>query len=263
MRFKTRLFVILWLAGLAGVLSFLLVDLSALVAILPVPAGKQIPKITLALKALSLIQPTAILSLAVLVGVALASKVGLSSPVAEAAAAGGVQLSSAFKRQVIPGVVGGLAGGIAIVLTTMLARRSLPSEVAVRIAELGKLIPLPTRLLYGGITEELLLRWGLMTLLVWAAWRLLQKGENKPKNVYFIVAILISSVVFGIGHLPIAFMLLPEATLALTLYVVVANSMFGLIAGYLYWKKGLESAMIAHMLAHVVLLTASYLGAYF
>lgn len=262
MSFKTKLFATLWLAGMTGVLSLLLVDLNALIAILPVRAGTEIPTITPALRLLSLIQPAIILLVAVLVGVALAPKVGLSSPVAEAVAGGG-QLSSAFKPQIIPGLVGGLAGGVAIVLTALLAKSFLQPEVTTRIAELGKILPLPTRLLYGGIIEELLLRWGLMTLLVWAAWRLFQKGQNKPKPAYFVGAILISSLVFGIGHLPIAFLLLPEATFALTLYVIVANSIFGLIAGYLFWKKGLESAMIAHMLAHVVMLTASYFGAYF
>ncbi len=262
MRFKTRLFVILFLAGLAGVFSFLLVDLSALVANFTLPAGTEIPRFTPAIKLLSLIQPAILLSLAVFVGVALASKVGLSSPVAEAAASGG-QMSSALKPQIVPGLIGGLGGGIAVVLTAWLWKPFLPPEVVPRIAELGRLLPLTTRLLYGGITEELLLRWGLMTLLVWAPWRLLQKGKNKPKPTYFVVAILISSVIFGIGHLPIAFLLFSEATATFIFYVIAANSVFGLIAGYLYWKRGLESAMIAHMLAHVVMLTASYLGAYF
>lgn len=262
MNVQIKLFLILLTAGLLGVFSFLLVDLSALIAILPIPAGTEIPSITPALKLLSLIQPAVILFVAILVGVAMAPKVGLSSPVAEAVAGGG-QLSSAFKPQIIPGLVGGLAGGVAIVLTALLWKSFLPPEVITRIAELGKILPLPTRLLYGGITEELLLRWGLMTLLVWAAWRLFQKGQNKPKPAYFVSAILISSVVFGIGHLPIALLLVPQATAALIVFVVAANSLFGLIAGYLYWKKGLESAMIAHMLAHVVMLTASYFGAYF
>ena len=34
-RFKARLFLILWLVGLAGVLSILLIDLPALIAALP------------------------------------------------------------------------------------------------------------------------------------------------------------------------------------------------------------------------------------
>jgi hypothetical protein len=262
MKDKTKLFLILWLAGSAGVFSFLLVDLPALLSILSLPSGTQIPPITPAIKLLSLIQSLVLLSLAVFTGVALASKVGLSSPVAEAAASG-KEISSALKPQIVPGLIGGLAGGLAIVLTASLSKPFLSPDAVGRITELGRHVPLPTRVLYGGLTEELLLRWGLMTLLVWAAWRLLQKGRNEPKSSYFVGAILISSVVFGIGHLPIAFMLIPEATFALTIYVIVGNSIFGLIAGYLYWKRGLESAMIAHMLAHVVLFTASYFEAYF
>jgi len=262
MRFNTRLFVILLLAGLLGVLSILLIDLDALVAILPIPVGTEIPTITPALKLLSLIQPAVILSVAVLIGVVLASKVGLSSPVAEAAASGG-DMISAFKPQIAPGIIGGLAGGVAIVLIALAWKPLLPLEAAQQISEFGKFVPLPTRLLYGGITEELLLRWGFMTLLVWAAWRLFQKGQDRPKAACFIGAIVISSVVFGIGHLPIAFMLFPEPTLALMLFVIVGNSTFGLIAGYLYWKNGLESAMLAHMSAHVIMFTASYFGAYF
>lgn len=262
MNVQIKLFLILLAAGLLGVFSLLLVDLPALIAILPIPAGTEIPPITPGLKILSLVQPSVILFVAALVGVALASKVGLSSPVAEAAASG-TDLVSALKPQIVPGIVGGLTGGVAIVLVGLLSKPFLPSEVVALIAEFGKLMPLPTRLLYGGITEELLLRWGLMTLLVWAAWRLIQKGRNKPKSAHFVVAILISSAVFGIGHLPVALLLVPQATAALIVFVVAANSLFGLIAGYLYWKKGLESAMIAHMLAHVVMLTASYFGVYF
>ncbi|MFN0139754.1 MAG: CPBP family intramembrane glutamic endopeptidase [Pyrinomonadaceae bacterium] len=255
------MFLVLWLAGLAGILSFLLVDLDALLAILPIPAEREIPPMPV-LKLLSLIQQAIILSVAVLVGVVLASRVGLSSPVAEAAASGGDSVS-AFRPQIIPGIIGGIAGGVSLVLSAAVLKPFLAPEVLARLSEYGKILPLPTRLLYGGIIEELLLRWGLMSLLVWAAWRLFQKGRGQPKPVFFVGAILVSSLVFAIGHLPIAFMLFPEPTLALTLFVIVSNSVFGLIAGYLYWKTGLESAMIAHALTHVVMFTASYFGAYF
>lgn len=36
-------------------------------------------------------------------------------------------------------------------------------------------------------------------------------------------AIVISSLVFGVGHLPAAYMILPEAAAAPPLYVIVAN----------------------------------------
>jgi Type II CAAX prenyl endopeptidase Rce1-like len=258
MNFKIRLFVILWVAGVVGVLSFLLVDLKALLAQLPVPAGTEIPPVTPAIKLLSLVQPTVLLSIAVLIGVALASKVGLSSPVAEAAAGSG-QLGSALKPQIIPALIGGLLGGVGVILNWFLWKPFLPPEFLARSVELNKLLPLPTRLLYGGFTEELLLRWGLMTLLVWAAWRLFQK-KGEPRTSYFISAIIASSVIFGLGHLPFVFAIIPNASVPLILYVIAGNSFFGLIVGYLYWRKGLESAMIAHMLAHVVMLAAIFFG---
>jgi len=115
-------------------------------------------------------------------------------------------------------------------------------------------------LLYGGITEELLLRWGVMTLLVWLAWRLFQKGKGKPSAFWFVSAIITSSVIFGMGHLPLVRALGVNFTVAIVGYIVVANSLFGFIAGVLYWKRGLEAAIIAHMLTHVVIIAALYLG---
>ncbi|MEQ1646329.1 MAG: CPBP family intramembrane glutamic endopeptidase, partial [Pyrinomonadaceae bacterium] len=262
MNVKVKLFIILFAGGFAGVLSLVLLDLNALIAILPLPPGTEMPMSISALKLLSLVQPTVILAVAVLIGVGLSSKVGLSSPVAEAAASRS-NWASALKTQIVPGVIGGLAGGLTVVSIAAILTPFLSHEVLTRLGEFGNVAPLPLRLLYGGITEELLLRWGLMTLLVWAGWHLFQKGKGRPRSVCFVAAILISSFIFAIGHLPVAFMLFPEPTPALVLFVIFGNSAFGLVAGWLYWKKGLESAIIAHALTHVVMFSASYFGAYF
>jgi hypothetical protein len=257
-----RLFLILFVLGLIGVLSFLLVDLSALVGLFPMPPGEQAPTITPALKLLSLIQPIVLLALAVLAGVVLAPRVGLSSPYVESIAAGRPSLS-ALRPQLVPAVLGAVVGSVCILLTASAVRQVLTADVNDRLSALGTLLPLPMRLLYGGIVEELLLRWGLMTLLVWIGWRLFQKAQNKPSSITFVVAILLSSLVFAVGHLPVAVMLVGEITTAIVFFVIVANSAFGIVAGYLYWKYGLESAIVAHMLVHVVLVLASRLGAYF
>ena len=259
MKSRTRLFVILWIAGMAGVLSFLLVDLSALLANLPVTAGQTPPFSPWVLKLLSTIQTSVIVSVAVLVGVVLASRVSLFSPAAEAAAGEG-NVVAALKPQIVPGLIGGVVGGVAVLSTWILWRSFLPVEFVTRAERLNKFLPFPTRLLYGGIVEELLLRWGLMTLLVWLMWRLLQKGQGKPQGIFVVIAIVISSVVFGMGHLPLASALGVHFTAAIVSYVVTANSLFGFIAGFLYWKKGLEAAVIGHMVTHVVLITAIYFG---
>jgi hypothetical protein len=257
MSYKARLFWILWTAGIAGVLSFLLVDLSALIAAMPVPPGAppvELPPPAL-LKIVSLIQPAVIVTVAVLVGVWLAERVGLHSPAAEAVARGD-GFFTALKPQIVPGVIAGLVAGVAIVSTWVVAKPFFSTEFVTRAQDFNKFMPHITRILYGGFTEELLLRWGVMTFLVWAVWRLLQKGEGAPRTIYFVAAIVISAVIFGIGHLPLASMLSGGLTAPLVIYVITSNSIFGLVAGFLYWKRGLEAAIIAHMSAHLVLITA-------
>jgi hypothetical protein len=256
---RSRLFLILWLAGMAGVLSFLLVDLSALLANLPATAGTEMPLPPLVIKLISIIQPTILLGVAVFVGVRLAPAVGLSAPVAEALARGD-DLASALKLQIIPGLISGMVAAIALLSSWILLKPFLPPLFVTRAEKFNATLPLLTRLLYGGITEELLLRWGLLTLLVWVAWRLFQKGRGTPRAVYFVGAIVVSSVVFGIGHLPIASALGFGFTLPIVAFIVIGNSVFGLIAGFLYWLKGLEAAIIAHMSAHLVIIAAIYVG---
>ncbi len=238
-----------------GILSFLLVDLSALIAAVPASGEPvELPPPAL-LKVLSLMQPTILMTLAVLAGVALAGRVGLHAPAAEAWAARRSYIA-ALRPQVLPGIVAGLAGGVAIVLTWVVAKPSLTPEFISAAEQFNKILPPVTRFLYGGLTEELLLRWGVMTLLVWVASRVLQRGQGEPKAVYVVGAILLAAVLFGVGHLPIASMLNGGLTVPLTIYVITANSIFGIAAGFLYWRRGLEAAMIAHIFAHVVLIIA-------
>ena len=254
---KTRLFLILWLAGMSGVLSLLLVDIQALVAALPVPEGEPPPELPppALLKLVSTLQPAVLTSLAVLLGVWLAPRVGLHSPAAEAFA-NGDPILPALTPQIFPGIIAGLASGVAIVATWVIAKPFMPEQFLVRAEGFNNLIPNAVRFLFGGITEEILLRWGMMTFLVWLAWALLKKATGKVPGIYFISAIVISAIAFGLGHLPLASVLAGELTLPIVLYVVVANSLFGFVAGFLYWRRGLEAAMIGHMFAHVVLVTA-------
>jgi hypothetical protein len=225
----------------------------------PAREGTSLPASLWLLKLLSLIQPTLLVAAAVFAGVSLAPKVNLSAPAFEASARGD-SFIAALKPQIISGVIAGLIAAVVIVLSWALLKPFLPVEFAVRAETFNRLVPLPTRLLYGGITEEILLRWGLLTLLVWAAWRVFQRGRRQPGAVCFVGAILVSSIVFGVGHLPVTVAIGGPLTLPVVAYIITANSVFGLIAGYLYWRKGLEAAITAHMLAHVGIVSASYLG---
>ncbi len=278
---KTRLVVILWLAGMAGVLSFLLIDLTALIEALPLPEGTASPELPSPelLKLVALIQPTVLMSLSVLIGVWLAPKVGLHAPASEALAERN-PFMPALRPQIVPGLVAGLASGVAIVAVWVITKPFLPAEFVARALEFNKFIPHAVRVLYGGFTEELLLRWGLMTFLVWILFAIFGKPaarsakdeaavstdesvrepnpSSRPSGIFFIIAIVVSAVVFGLGHLPVASLLAGGLTVPIVIYVITANSIFGIVAGFLYWRRGLEAAMLAHIFAHVVLVAAIY-----
>jgi len=68
---KTRLFLVLFSLGFLGVASLVLIDVSAIIALIPGIDAPTMPPALL--KLLSLVQPSVILALAVVIGVALAT----------------------------------------------------------------------------------------------------------------------------------------------------------------------------------------------
>lgn len=66
-------------------------------------------------------------------------------------------------------------------------------------------------------------------------------------------AIVISTVLFGLGHLPVTAALTVITPLVVA-RAIVLNGIGGLVFGWLYWKKGLEYSIVAHFAADIVLL---------
>lgn len=112
-------------------------------------------------------------------------------------------------------------------------------------------------ILYGGMTEELVARFFVMTLIVWLLAKLTNKSHENIPAAYFYIGIIGASLLFGLGHLPTTVQIFGEITALIVLRGLVLNGILGIWFGYLYWKKGLEYAMIAHMSAdlflHVIL----------
>ncbi|MEN6574598.1 CPBP family intramembrane glutamic endopeptidase [Methanobacterium aggregans] len=105
---------------------------------------------------------------------------------------------------------------------------------------------------YGGINEEILLRLFLMTFIAWIIFKIKKTEEGKPTNNGMWLAIVLAAVIFGAGHLPAA-MALTTLTPLVIVRTIILNAVGGIIFGWLYWKKGLESAMISHFSADIVL----------
>jgi hypothetical protein len=239
---RVALGVVLWLAGMLGVLAFTLVPLPAQLVVRPL----RIPPWLV--QAIGLVQSAAMLGVAVAIGTRLAPQVGLAAPAFEALVARR-SVPRALLPQLLPGVVGGLLG--AAVLRAFASRGPVALD---EVVASGFDPSLTVRVLYGGVTEELLLRWGVMTLLLWLLSlpvRWLRGRDRRPGGVLVAIAVLLSAILFGLGHLPTVVAFGGELTRAVVLHVVLGNLLFGSVTGVLFWCWGLEAAMLAHALAHV------------
>ena len=236
-----KLFLGTWLAGLPGVAAFAWLVLPILVADRPLPLPLWVVQLA------SASQSAALLAVAAFLGATLAHKVNLSTPTLIAFLEA-KSISKSLRQQLIPGIIGGIIGAAILWLFTRFA----PDVLAQAQAKFS--MPALVRLLYGGITEEILIRWGFMTLFVWLFWRFIQKGKGSPSAVIMYAAIVISALFFGIGHLPAVSAMMGSISPCVAVYIVTANAAFGLVAGWLFWRFGLESAILAHVLAHATTL---------
>lgn len=69
-------------------------------------------------------------------------------------------------------------------------------------------------------------------------------------------AIVVSAVLFGVGHIP-ALAQAVSLTPALVARTVLLNAVAGFLFGWLYWRRSLEVAMVAHASFHVPLVVLS------
>lgn len=233
-----KLLALMFAIGLPGVVAVAWLVTPTLLAGRELPAPLDVVVIATA------IQSAVLLAIAAAIGAWLAPRVGLHAPLLEAWLTGR-STSTVLQAQWLPGLIGAAFGAGLLHAFVLLAPEPL-SALQDRTS-----MPLLARVLYGGLTEEVLVRWGLMTLLLWLFWRVVQGGVGEPSAAIAWAAIIVSALVFGLAHLPTVSALLGELRGAVPVYVVFANAAFGLVAGFLYWRHGLEAAAIAHVGAHL------------
>jgi len=191
--------------------------------------------------ALTLVQPALLTGLAILAGTRLGPRVGLGAPLIEALL--GRDGTGRVLRWQLPAAAAGGAFAAAVLIGYARLVGAAPGAAGVMVP------PLVTRLLYGGVVEELMMRWGLMSAAVWAFWKLSRSAEP-PVSAYW-GGVLAAALLFALGHLPIL-LLAGGADPGLIAAVLIGNAAPGIVFGWLYWRRGIEAAMLAHGLAHLI-----------
>lgn len=255
-----RRFAALFAAGFAGVLA-LAPTLPAMLRGAPIPpeAWEALPPMPV-LVALSLIQPTLLLAGAVALGLVLAPGLGLRSHLSESAAGEAPGLR-ALPREAPLALALGTAPSVLVLALEAWVFRPWMGEAGAALAAEGErtLTVTLAGVLYGGITEELMMRWGLMSLLAWAGWKLFRRGRGEPGAATMWAAVVLAAVLFGAGHLGAVATVAPLTT-AVVARTLVLNAIAGIAFGWLFWRRSLEAAMLAHMAGHLVFTLADVLG---
>lgn len=118
-----------------------------------------------------------------------------------------------------------------------------------RVRELGS-EPLPMRLLivvYSAVTEELIYRAFIATLVAWLTFKGASRLLPEPKSLSQWTGVLIAALAFGLAHVGN----LPDVPHPV-LRAVTINGIAGIALGWLYWWRGLEAAILTHMVAIMV-----------
>jgi membrane protease YdiL (CAAX protease family) len=233
-------FLVLWLAGLVGAAAVLPYAFTLQHDILA-KVGQPLPVLVFA----SLAQTVVLLAIALFFGLKLAKRVGLS--VLEV----GLPAKEKLREFLTLTVGAGVITAVLITVGDKIFGQYLPELAAVN----GSVALWKTLLasLYGGVVEEILMRLFCMSLFAWLFAKVFRVVEPTKNALVMWTAIVISTVLFGLGHLPVTAALTVITPLVVA-RAIVLNGIGGLAFGWLYWKKGLEHAIVAHFSADIVLL---------
>lgn len=248
-----RRFLPVWGAGLLGIGGLLPQELPAAVREAGAPWHGQ-PELMLRL--MLLLTPLLLVSAAAAAGAAVAHRVALRSVLA----------GDASGRLDVPRALG---IGFLLALTLwavdgVLADRLGPAwqAASARAAAAPWWPALLLGLLYGGLAEEVILRWGVMSLVIWSVTAGLRRSGAHTGPRAAAVAwggILLAAALFALGHLP-ALAQAVELNGALLARTLGLNLLAGIAYGWLFWRRSLECAMLAHGATHVGLALARWLA---
>jgi CAAX amino terminal protease family. len=151
-----------------------------------------------------------------------------------------------LKKVVYPAVIAGVLVGLAIFLfDKTLFNSSLLSEGHPPFWA-GALASI-----YGAVNEEVLLRLFLFTLVYFLIGKCVTIHESNRSTILWSVNILVA-LLFGLGHLPAAFKLASLSGFEI-FRVLFLNGVAGVVFGWLYWSRGLWTAIAAHFVTDLMI----------
>jgi membrane protease YdiL (CAAX protease family) len=232
-------------------LFFVLLIMCVVTSILVIPYSLEITasevKISAIIMIAAIAQTLVLFSVVIFLGLLLSKHTGMGAPILQGVLEGKNQTKE-LKSIILPSVCFGVLAGILIILSSIPFNKLIPQLSEVSSSAWKAFFAS----FYGGIAEEVLLRLFLVSLFVWITLKIKKTKDGHPAIFGIWLSIILAAIIFGLGHLP-ATSQITALTGTVVIRAIVLNGIGGIIFGWLYWKKGLESAMIAHFSADIVL----------
>jgi len=175
------------------------------------------------------------------VGVWLGKKVGLGTRLRELVS-GKPEGWEHVRKGLLPAMLVGLAlGGIGY-----FAQGSIPKSALISGLNNPSTFEWFLRCLSAALTEEISLRFGLMTFFVWFLRIIFKKPAFDVPSLW--LGNLLSALVFAGAHLP----QLTSPGWSLLIQVMIFSSSVGMIMGWLFMRHGLISAILCHFIVDLI-----------
>lgn len=202
--------------------------------------------IKLRFKKLAIAQTLILILVLCVAGGILSRRTGLNAPVFEALLQGRLSFES-FTAILLPALIGAIIalGAFCLVYYGLMVR-TLDAASLSALNKFRSCLGLSGCILYGGIVEEVIARWGLMNL---TAFFMLMMVA--PSDFIYWCAIFTSGLLFVVGQIPVYIAIGCTSSRRFYYTLVLASLCQSLVYGYLFWHYGLLCAMMAHMLFHL------------
>lgn len=205
------------------------------------------PEIKSRISRFAMLQNLVMVLMMSLAGSVLSTKTGLKAPLLSAVLGGEAGIGQ-LGLLIVPALLFAVFGIFTFygLYFGVLLKRMDPENY--KIAEkMRAVIGLDGAVLYSGLFEEVIARWGLMNLSAFMILIFVPKGFDG----LFWIAAMVGGTLFALGQLPLLVAAGAKPSrrfLYLFMGMGVVQSLF---FGYLFWQYGLEMAVIVHMLMHL------------
>ncbi len=246
---ERRVFLVIWILcfmSVIAILPYVLTTQGELLALIPIPLALLLP--------LQVLANGVQFAVFIFLGLRFSEKVGLRIPILEN------MLSSERENRYLGGpllisLLSGVVTGLVIFVFDVLLAQTIGNIELLKPYPGQETPPLWQTILalpYGATAEEVAMRLCAMSIFAWVFLRIKPDDDGRPTAAGMWLSIIIAAVLFGVSHLPTV-LFFADLSIAHILRIVFLNAIGGIVFGFMFWRSGLEYAMLSHFGMDVVL----------